>query len=491
MAVKPTYKELEQRVRKLEKESLEHEQLQQELMIKSRLLDAATDSIFLHDLEGNIIYVNDTACKSRGYTREELMGLKLGQLNTPEYARLIGPRIKKLLETGECMIEAEHFRKDGSIMPIEVHARIIESDGRKLILSVARDITERKRAELEYQAVIKGSMDSFVLLDNKGNFLDVNDTYCRLIGYNRDTLLNMKVQDVEAVEKPEDTALRIQRVIKSGSDSFETRHRRKDGRIVDIEVSSNYRDVGGGRFFSFCRDITERKKADEELKKSREELRSLARSLQTVREEERKRIARDVHDELGQALTVLHFDLSCIEEMLDKEQKPVIEKTRQALSLVDSTIDKVQRISWELRPTVLDDLGIAAAVEWQANEFQNRTGIKCKMTFAPDKIIMDKGLAAEIFRIFQEAMTNVARHAGATKVDVRLRRDDSVFTLLVSDNGRGITRKEIENPSSVGLIGMKERVTECKGEINITGKRGKGTTVEITVPVGSKKRGKR
>lgn len=483
MAVKSTYKELEQRVRELESVLPNAH----ELLIKSRLLDAATDSIFLFDLEGNFVYANETAYRSRGYTREELMCLKLGQLNTPEYAKLIGPRMKKLMETGECMIETEHFRKDGSVMPIEVHARIIESGGRKLILALARDITERKRAELESKTILKSAMDGFVLLDEKGRFLEANDTYCRMIGYFYDELLRMGIQDVEAIEKSEDTARRIQKVIKSGHDGFETRHRRKDGTVIDIEVSTNYLGINGGRFFSFFRDITERKKAEEELKKSRKELRLLAENLQTVREEERKRIARDIHDDLGQVLTALNFDLSCIEEMLDKKQKPVIEKTRQAISLVDAAIDKVQKISWELRPTVLDDLGIAAAVEWQAKEFQSRTGIKCTLSFDPAKTVLDKGLTTEIFRVFQEALTNVARHAKATKVDISMKKTDGNIVMQISDNGRGITKREIEAPESIGLTGMRERVYPWKGEVQITGMLKKGTTVTVTVPVGGKR----
>jgi len=229
-----------------------------------------------------------------------------------------------------------------------------------------------------------------------------------------------------------------------------------------------------------------RKQREMELRESHEQLRSLTVHIQNVREDERKKISRDIHDDLGQALTVLHFDLSWIEEMLNEDQEALIDKTRKAMELVDSAIKRVQEISSGLRPPLLDDLGIVAAIEWQANEFQNRTGIICNVNSEPDKIELEGDLATEIFRIFQEALTNVARHADAISVNVGIKMVDDELVLEVADNGKGIPQKKIFDPGSIGLIGIRERVLQLGGKFTIAGTNRKGTTAAVAVPVGSK-----
>jgi len=228
-------------------------------------------------------------------------------------------------------------------------------------------------------------------------------------------------------------------------------------------------------------------KAEEELKKSREELRNLSTYLQSVREEERTRIAREIHDELGQALTALKIDLSWLNNRLPEEQKPLFEKIESMSKLIDSTIQTVRRISSELRPGILDDLGIAAAIEWQAEEFQSRTGIKCEVTLEPEDIILDKDYSTTIFRICQEAMTNVARHANATRVEVSLKEKSGKLVLEVKDNGKGITEEQIADPKSFGLIGIRERTHFWEGEVIISGIPDKGTTVTVSIPFDKKK----
>src|SRR5690348_4737028 len=199
------------------------------------------------------------------------------------------------------------------------------------------------------------------------------------------------------------------------------------------------------------------RRAEEQLRESHEQLRALSVYLQSVREEERTRIAREVHDELGQALTSCKLDLSWIAGRLPPELKPLHDKTRALTAHIDSTIQTIRRISSELRPGVLDHLGLAAAIEWQANEFQNRTGIKCDVRARVREHLPDQDLSTTFFRIFQETLTNVIRHAGATQVAVDLKEADGRITLEVRDNGRGIARTEIFNSKSMGLLGMRER----------------------------------
>lgn len=229
---------------------------------------------------------------------------------------------------------------------------------------------------------------------------------------------------------------------------------------------------------------------EERVKERTRELRSLASQMRTVREEERRRIARDIHDDLGQLLTVFKFDLSWIGKRLNSDQNDLIEKVKRSSELVESAIERVQKISSELRPTILDNLGIKAAMEWQAEEFQKRTGIESRIVFEPKDISLDNDLSTEIFRIFQEALTNVARHARAKRVDSCLEMFGKKLVLKVADDGKGITSKETADPASLGLIGIRERVYPWEGSVEITGKKGMGSTLTITVPLETGRRKK-
>jgi len=230
----------------------------------------------------------------------------------------------------------------------------------------------------------------------------------------------------------------------------------------------------------------ERRDSDEALDHSRKQLRALIEHIRAVREKEQKRIARDIHDVLGQILTAININISSIEEMLPEEQKAIRAKAQEVSALVSTAISKVQKISSTLRPTLLDDLGITAAVEWQTNEFQNRTGIHSRFAATPSKIIISDNLATEIYRIFQEALTNVARHAEATEVVVSLSEYNGRVILEVRDNGRGITEKEINDFRSIGLIGIRERAYSLHGDVEIQGKPGKGSIVIVNFPTGDK-----
>lgn len=237
-------------------------------------------------------------------------------------------------------------------------------------------------------------------------------------------------------------------------------------------------------------EIAERKRAEEQLKNSREHLRNLAAHLQSVREEERTRIAREIHDELGQTLTGLKMDLSWLGSKLSEDGGDVLralllEKINAMSKLINATIQEVRKIATELRPGVLDDLGLTAAIEWQAQEFQTRTGLQCMVTLPPEDVTLDQERSTAIFRIFQEILTNVARHANATTVNSRLTADAGHLILEVSDNGQGITESEISGSKSLGLLGMRERALLLGGEVHIRGIQGKGTTVMVRLPLPS------
>jgi signal transduction histidine kinase len=230
-------------------------------------------------------------------------------------------------------------------------------------------------------------------------------------------------------------------------------------------------------------DRRERQRAEDKLRRSLDQLRALTSYLQYVREEERTRIAREVHDELGQALTGLKLDMSWLAARLGRNARPVQDKVKTMVDHIDETIQTVRRIATELRPGILDSLGLVAALEWQANEFQSRTAIPCHVVATVDDSQLPQQFATVFFRIYQETLTNIIRHANATRVDVRLAKEAGALVLSVIDNGRGISEEEIANTRSIGLVGMRERAMLIGGEMILHGSPGKGTTMTLRVPL--------
>jgi signal transduction histidine kinase len=230
-------------------------------------------------------------------------------------------------------------------------------------------------------------------------------------------------------------------------------------------------------------DRRERQRAEDKLRRSLDQLRALTSYLQYVREEERTRIAREVHDELGQALTGLKLDMSWLAARVARNARPVKDKVKTMVDHIDETIQTVRRIATELRPGILDSLGLVAALEWQANEFQSRTGIPCQVDASVDDSQLQPQFATVFFRIYQETLTNIIRHAGATRVEVRLAEVAGALVLTVQDNGRGISDEEIANTRSIGLVGMRERAMLIGGDITLQGAPGKGTLMTLRVPL--------
>ena len=230
-------------------------------------------------------------------------------------------------------------------------------------------------------------------------------------------------------------------------------------------------------------EIAERQHAEEELRKSRDQLRALAARLQSVREEERTYIAREIHDELGQACTAIKMDLALIGRKLTKRQTALRAKVDSSIQLVDGTIVTLRRIASELRPRTLDDLGLPAALEAHAQEFEGRTSIHCSVILPPEPLKLDTDRSTAIFRIFQESLTNVARHANATRVEARLRCEDDRIIFQVFDNGSGFDPEVAKARKSLGLVGMQERALLLNGEFKTEGVPGLGTTMTLTIPL--------
>jgi len=251
------------------------EALQESEQRYRQLVEGVSDGIIVLGSDGRFIDCNEITSQNLGYTREEFLRLTPADIVHPDFHELMRENQKKLWAGEPIVFESIYCAKDGREIPVEVSAQKSIYEGNPAILAVARDITERKRAEVEYGMMIKGTIEGFIVVGRKGQIMDVNDAYCRLTGYTRDELLKMSLSDIEASEKPEEIEQHIKRIIEQGYDRFEAYHKCKNGQIIEVEVSSNYLAMGEGCFFSFIRDVTERKQVEEELRESEEKFRSI------------------------------------------------------------------------------------------------------------------------------------------------------------------------------------------------------------------------
>jgi PAS domain S-box-containing protein len=345
--------------------------------------------------------------------------------------------------------------------------------------------------EEQYRALFEQSPLMCFVVDPVGAVLRVNTQGAQELGYTPEELLD---RSVLGVFLPEDHTLVLRHINACLSDhavpqSWELRKIRKDGTILWVrEFARAMKDARGEPVVLIsCENITERKRAEAELRQTAEQLRALSLHLQSVREEERTRIARELHDELGQMLTGLKMNLSWLSGRLtgaDVVEAPdaLLERAIDMSRLVDESIVAIRRLVAELRPAILDQLGLIDALEWLAQDFQQRAGITCGFASSLPRARMDRAWTTAIFRIVQEALTNVARHAGATRATVHLEEEGGGVRLVVEDNGRGISREGLSSPRSFGLQGMKERVAQMRGTITITGRAGHGTRIVVRIP---------
>jgi PAS domain S-box-containing protein len=312
----------------------------------------------------------------------------------------------------------------------------------------------------------------------------VNAAMLAQYGAREDQLIGLTPAELLAHDLPS-ARLRWKEFLNAGHLHLKTEEQTLDGRPITIEGDYICLYDPQGRLighFGIQRDITHRRHEENELLRSRQELRDLTARLQAVREEERTCIAREVHDELGQALTGLKIDLAWLRSRV-ADRPALAERVQSVIVRIDGAMDTVRRIATDLRPSVLDDLGLVAAVEWQTQEFERSTGITARLEVRTVHSELADKYATTAFRILQETLTNVARHARATLVRISLQISEEILWLEVRDNGRGISESEKASPRSLGLVGIRERAIACGGGLEIRGVRGHGTTMAVSIPL--------
>jgi PAS domain S-box-containing protein len=328
-----------------------------------------------------------------------------------------------------------------------------------------------------------------IIVDEGGRTVAVNPLAEQLFGYAEDEFLGRTVETLipERFRSPH-AQHRAGYVANPKPRPMETRHDlialHRDGHELPVEIALSPLVLEDDLcILVVVRDISGRKQEEDELRRSQEQMRALSDRLHTLREEERARISRSMHDEIGQMLSGLKMDVAWLQRRLGPGQEALQDKTEAMSRLIDTAVQAVRQVATELRPGILDDLGLEAAVEWQLQEFQRRTDIRFTLRGGLKEGALDVDRTTTAFRILQESLTNVVRHAQASQVEVVLTSNETELILLVRDDGRGITNSEHDHPRSIGLLGMRERARMQGGTLEIQGVAGHGTTMVLRLPL--------
>ena len=357
------------------------------------------------------------------------------------------------------------------------------------ILSATVDRIQEQRALLD--SLFEQAPQAVVLMDEDNQIIRVNREFTRLFGYSQPETGGRRLIDLIVPDESRDEAQQYFGLVEQGRRvEIEGIRHRKDGSPVMVDIVHVPVSLPSGEraVYAIYRDITERNLAEQKLRATTEQLRALSASLQSAREEEGTRIARELHDELGSALTSLRWDLDEIDNLLSNSANlcdPNILRPKIAMmaKLVETTVQTVRRISSELRPSTLDDVGLMATIEWEAQKFQARTGITCHFDSFVEDVHLTREQSTAAYRICQEALTNILRHAEATKVEITLKVEGAEFVLTIGDNGRGVPTNRTSGKETLGLLGMRERAHLIGAEVNITSAEGQGTVVTLRVPI--------
>ena len=463
------------------------------------IIQSAMDAIITLDEQQRIVLFNTAAEEIFCCAGAQAVGADIGRfirgnlisaLTLPSRAAQAEVLVAPLRRMGQ-HLALTGVRDGGAEFPIDASVSEVRLRGANMFIVILRDITERRQVEAalreneqRYRTLFSQAMDGIVLLNVQGQVTSVNDAFARMHGYSVDELLNMNLRDLDT---PETLALaqdRIERIMAGESIRFEVEHFHKDGHTVPMDVATTRVNIDGKVYvLGFHRDITERRRAERELKRSQQELRGLSKAANEALEAERRRTARELHDELGQLLTALKMDLESLRSALPPDEPDLSQRAQTMHALLDSTIAATRRIAADLRPLMLDDLGLAAALDWLTHNFSNQTGIATDLVIDETVAQVPEPIASALYRITQESLTNVTKYAQATSTEVRLERDGEWVQLTVRDNGRGIATADQSKHGTFGLLGIRERVMLLAGEIAITGEPGRGSEVRARIPL--------
>jgi PAS domain S-box-containing protein len=461
-------------------------------------LGSIGEAVIATNSQGRITFLNPVASGLTGWQLEEALNQPIGnvlRLINENSGMTADNEVLRVLKEKQVLAVANHVdlvTRDGREIAVEHSAApILAAKGEAIgVVLIFRDVAERRQEQIataEQAALLELTQDSVFVIDMEGTVLFWSRGAEAMLGYSKEQAAGKIAHNLVRTEFPESFAEIRAELLRVGHWEGDLVNTAQDGRRVVVAgrwaLQWGKRDQAP-RVLVINSDITDRKRGEETLLLQKEQLRALAERLQLVREEDRKLVARELHDQIGQILTAIKMDLTWVTRHLPESEISVLDRLRESIQSINDGVKAVRTICSGLRPGVLDDLGLAAAIEWQASEFASRNGVQCQVTVPPVDLHLDGDRATATFRIFQECLTNVIRHAQAKLVRITLRQEDENILLDVADDGIGFCEPDLSNSlASLGLLGMKERAQFCGGDVQISSSPGNGTTVTVRVPV--------
>jgi len=466
------------------------------------IIESAMDAIITVDERQRVVQFNAAAERVFRWPRHAVMGQPLSMLMPQRFHDMHQRHVERFGQTATtsrsmgAQTVLRGVRADGEEFPIEASISQHVEGGRKFFTVILRDVTERVRAEellarseTRLRGILDSAMDAIITVDDAQHIVLFNATAEKVFGCPRTEAIGAPLAWFIPERFRPHHGEHIRRFRETGTSSRRMGEARivmglrRNGEEFPIDASISQIEEDGKHFYTvILRDVTERVKADEALRRSREEIKELALAANSVREQEKSRIARELHDELGQALTALKIDVVWMKQNLSASAAELAGKLTEMQMLLDGTVAATRRISADLRPLVLDDLGLAAAAEWLVQSFTTRTGVACELAMARDLEIREPH-ATTVFRVLQESLTNIAKHAKATQVEVTLQCEGDDVVIEVIDNGAGFSPAAPRKAGSFGLMGMRERAALLGGDVTIDSGPGEGTRVELRLRV--------
>ncbi|MDO8756123.1 MAG: PAS domain-containing sensor histidine kinase [Polaromonas sp.] len=455
------------------------------------VLDSAMDAIITVDEKQNIVLYNRAAEEIFGWPRQEVMHQSLQRLIPGRFRQEHAGHVERFGATGVTSRRmgtrnvVYGLRANGEEFPLDASISHLDTPNGPLFTVILRDITGRLQAEVEHArlaALLDSAMDGIITVNEKQHIVMYNRAAERIFGWPSGQALG---QPLSALI-PERFRVGHDEHLRRFSATGVTSRRMGDGTVIyglrasgeefPMDTSISQLDTADGKLYTvILRDVTERVRAQEELS-------AFAAAVHAAREEEKTRVARELHDELAQSLTALKMDTIWVRDNTHAAPEVATAKLTDMLAMVDGMVASTRRIAADLRPLLLDDLGLLAAIEWLVHNFTQRTGVACMLS-ADEDLALQEPYATAVFRIVQEALVNVAKHADASEVVVVIGILPGTITLSVRDNGRGFATEAPRKPQSLGLMGLHERAQLLKGSVSIDSAPGRGTRVEVVIPL--------
>jgi PAS domain S-box-containing protein len=468
------------------------------------IVDTTMDPIITVDEDQHIVLFNAAAENVFQWPRDAILGQPLDRLIPASLRDAHRAHVKRFGDAGTTKRHFGHqtvlvaLRANGEEFPIEASISQHTEDGRKYFTVILRDVSGRlrtesqlARSEARLQGILDSAMDAIVTADADQRIVLFNAAAESLFGCTRDEAIGAPLTDfMPASARP----LHVEHVRRFGGDGVASRRmgsmrtvtgcRRDNGQEFPIDASISQLTEHGRTFYTaILRDVSARVQAEAALRQSKEQLQQLSAAVDGAREQEKNRIARELHDDLGQALTMLQMDVAWCREKMPAGEASLVPRLDRMAALLAATVAATRRIAADLRPLLLDDLGLVPAVEWLVDNFRQRANIPCELAVSNPGMHVPASHSTAVFRVVQEALTNITKHAEATRVEVAIDLQSTALAVSIRDDGKGFDSAHARKAGSFGLLGLRERAYLLGGDATITSRPGTGTVIEVLLPI--------